>query len=80
MIKTHSLPLSNLIVVQLAAISSNFFIKRVTMESVDKAHRLVHQRAPSPEERSELLSYASKHGLAAACRLLFNSNEFLFLK
>ena len=52
----------------------------VTAESVDKAFRLVHQRVPSPEERSELLSYASKHGLAAACRLLFNSNEFLFLK
>ena len=33
----------------------------------------------SEDERKELAGYAAKHGLANLCRVLFNSNEFLFV-
>jgi hypothetical protein len=36
-------------------------------------------RPPTTSERDALAGYAQQHGLANACRLLFNSNEFLFL-
>ena len=36
-------------------------------------------RAPTSEEASDLVAYAGKHGLANACRLLFNLNEFSFV-
>ena len=35
-------------------------------------------RPPTPAERAALAGYAEKHGLPNLCRLLFNSNEFLF--
>ena len=51
-----------------------------TMETITNAYRLVYQRMPTSSEQTELLNYASAHGLAAMCRLLFNSNEFLFVE
>jgi len=36
-------------------------------------------RPASEPERRELDQHARRHGLASACRLLFNSNEFLFV-
>ena len=36
-------------------------------------------RPPTPKETSDLVAYAAKHGLANACRLLFNLNEFSFV-
>ena len=36
-------------------------------------------RSPSAAEARRLADYAAKHGLANACRLLFNCNEFLFV-
>jgi len=36
-------------------------------------------RAPTPEERSDLVAHSKKHGLASTCRLLFNLNEFSFV-
>jgi hypothetical protein len=36
-------------------------------------------RPPRGGERDALTTYARKHGLANACRLLFNTNEFLFI-
>jgi len=36
-------------------------------------------RPPTPEETYDLVAYAAKHGLANACRLLFNLNEFSFV-
>jgi hypothetical protein len=36
-------------------------------------------RPPTADERKELAAYADKHGLANLCRVLFNSNEFLFV-
>ena len=31
------------------------------------------------DERDALTAYATKHGLANACRLLWNTNEFVFI-
>ena len=46
---------------------------------VERACQLIFLRAPSEQERALLSGYAKKHGLAAVCRILFNSNEFLFV-
>jgi len=36
-------------------------------------------RPPGKDEARELTDYAQKHGLANLCRLLFNSNEFMYV-
>ncbi len=36
-------------------------------------------RPPDDDDRPTFLAFAEKHGLAAMCRVLFNSNEFLFI-
>ena len=46
---------------------------------VEAAYRLALGRPPSAAERDALAAYARKHGLADACRLLFNTNEFVFI-
>jgi len=43
------------------------------------AVRLVYQREPTEEELVAFAAFSEKHGLAAMCRLLLNSNEFLFV-
>ncbi len=43
------------------------------------AFRLTLARDPNSTELAELSAYAAKHGLAQACRLLFNTNEFVFV-
>jgi hypothetical protein len=48
-------------------------------ERIRVALRLALQRGPTAEERTDFTGYAAKHGLAAMCRVLLNSNEFLFL-
>ena len=45
---------------------------------IRRAVELVYQRPPRDDERKELEAYAARHGLANLCRLLFNTNEFLF--
>ena len=40
---------------------------------------LALSRPPFPNEALLLCAYARKHGLANACRLLFNSSEFVFI-
>jgi mono/diheme cytochrome c family protein len=47
---------------------------------IDRAYRLLLGRPPSEEEAALLAEYAERHSLAAACRVLVNSNEFLFVK
>jgi hypothetical protein len=34
---------------------------------------------PTAEEKTALNAYAAKHGLANACRLIVNMNEFAFI-
>jgi hypothetical protein len=48
-------------------------------EQVDLAVRLVLSRPASETERHAFGAYVAQHGLANACRLLFNSNEFVFV-
>jgi mono/diheme cytochrome c family protein len=46
---------------------------------IEVAFVLALGRPPRPEERDSLASYADRYGLAQACRLLFNINEFMFV-
>jgi len=46
---------------------------------VDAAFRLAFSRDPDPEERAALVSYINSQGAAAACRMIFNLNEFMFV-
>ncbi|MDA1054440.1 MAG: PSD1 and planctomycete cytochrome C domain-containing protein [Planctomycetota bacterium] len=48
-------------------------------EQVAQACRLIYLREPGEEEYPLLVAYTQQHGLAATCRVLFNSNEFLFV-
>jgi hypothetical protein len=43
-------------------------------------YELTLGRTPTAAERDRLVKYAADHGLANACRLLFNCNEFLFVE
>jgi hypothetical protein len=47
-------------------------------KQIEFACRLVWGRAPSADEAKLFVTYADKHGLANLCRVLFNTNEFLF--
>lgn len=46
---------------------------------VSQTYRRIILREPDEDERLMLVAYAKQHGLAAMCRVLFNSNEFLFV-
>ena len=46
---------------------------------IERACRLALGRPPAAEEREILAGYAREHGLANACRLVFNLNEFIFI-
>jgi len=64
---------------------SDFVAKRLAAQTqsvvkqIDLAYSLVLSRGPSPAERSALVLYAARHGLANACRMLLNTNEFIFV-
>ncbi len=44
-----------------------------------EAYRVALNRAPNEEELAALAPYAEKNGMAAACRVILNSNEFMFV-
>jgi hypothetical protein len=46
---------------------------------IEAAYRLALSRSPSVAEQERFSAYATKHGLANACRILFNSTEFMFV-
>lgn len=48
-------------------------------DQIRAAVRLCWLRDPAPAEAADFLALAEKHGLPAVCRLLLNSNEFLFV-
>jgi hypothetical protein len=64
---------------------AEYFARRVergsdTVEGqVEAAYRLALGRPPRADERAALAGYARKHGMANACRVLFNANEFVFI-
>ena len=43
------------------------------------AYRTLFQRSPSPNEREVIREVIQRLGLPQACRLLMNSNEFVFV-
>ena len=53
--------------------------KQNLSDQVSRAVQLVWQREPSDSEQQRFESYARKHGVKALCRVLLNSNEFLFV-
>jgi hypothetical protein len=46
---------------------------------ITAAYQLALGRAPTSSETEASAAYASKHGLANLCRLILNSNEFMFV-
>ncbi len=46
---------------------------------IEAAYRLALGRRPTADESAAMLKYAERHGLANACRVLFNTNEFVFM-
>ncbi|NOZ39991.1 MAG: DUF1553 domain-containing protein [Planctomycetes bacterium] len=50
-----------------------------TADQIARATRLAFGREPTPQETQILTDIANKHGLPNACRLIFNTNEFLFI-
>ena len=46
---------------------------------IQQAYWLAVARAPTQQELALLVAYTQKHGLENFCRLLFNSNEFMFV-
>jgi hypothetical protein len=46
---------------------------------IEAAYRLALARPPTVAERQRLVTYAQQHGLANACRVIFNSTEFVFV-
>ncbi len=51
--------------------------KQVT--TTTEAVRRILLREPTRDEARQFSAYAEKHGPAALCRVLINSNEFLFV-
>jgi hypothetical protein len=47
---------------------------------IEAMYQLALGRSPSEHEAAALVSYATKYGLANACRLILNSNEFMFVQ
>jgi hypothetical protein len=64
---------------------AEFFAERLKRQAgtpeaqVDTAYRSALSRPPTVKERTAIASYVRKHGLESACRLLFNTNEFVFV-
>jgi hypothetical protein len=50
-----------------------------TPAQVAEAYRLALGRPATEKESAALAAYAKKYGMANACRLLLNSNEFMFV-
>ena len=65
---------------------SEWLAQRVESEEIEleaqvhRAVRLVWLRPPSASEQISFTNYAREHGLPAFCRVLLNSNEFLFIE
>lgn len=49
------------------------------VRQLETAYRLALGRRPSAQESELLVDYAQRFGMANACRLIFNSNEFVFI-
>lgn len=65
--------------------ASRWFAERLERQHSDvesqvrQAVREAWLRTPTPDEQNAFTHYVKQHGLAAFCRVLLNSNEFLFV-
>ena len=50
-----------------------------TEDQVVRAYELAFARSPDSEELQLTIPLAEAHGLAALCRVLLNTNEFLYV-
>ena len=53
--------------------------EKTTDAQIVKAFDLALNRAPTETERTRLADFVRTHGLASACRVIFNMNEFAFV-
>jgi Protein of unknown function (DUF1553) len=64
---------------------SEHIVARIAKDAIEPAaqttaaFRLLLHRTPTPDEASPFISYLRRHGLANACHMLVNSNEFVFV-
>src|SRR5262249_15823621 len=84
---------TTLTAIQALALLNNPFMVRMSQHFADRvmgiggdvadrvafAFRLALGREPTGAETEGFVTYIGKHGLENACRLIFNSNEFLFV-
>lgn len=52
----------------------------VPAEQVSALYLRMLLREPEPQELAEATAFVERHGLQSLCRVLFNSNEFLFIR
>ncbi len=48
-------------------------------KQIEAVYQLVLERAPTRSELKALKKYAAEHGMANTCRIILNSNEFIFV-
>ncbi|MCF6287093.1 MAG: DUF1553 domain-containing protein, partial [Candidatus Hydrogenedentes bacterium] len=64
---------------------AGYFAERVegmansTPKQISAGYQLALNRKPTQKELTALLPYANEYGMAATCRLILNSNEFIFV-
>jgi hypothetical protein len=66
---------------------ANHFAQRLTEDAGDgpaaqvrRAYALLYSREPADDELEACVALIEEHGLEALCRVLFNTNEFLFVE
>ena len=66
---------------------SDFFANRLSDEVEENfqaqltlAHELTLGRTPDPKELALAKAFVKEHGMAAYCRVLFNTNSFLYVR
>ena len=70
---------------QLMLAMAGHFAQRIEKEGgateaeIERAYLLALGRKPRTEERAALAAYAKQYGMANACRVIFNLNEFVFV-
>jgi hypothetical protein len=46
---------------------------------IERGYHLAYARQPEAAEVEQAQAFVAEHGLAAFCRVIFNSNEFLYV-
>jgi hypothetical protein len=53
--------------------------EKLLPEQIKRAYALAYGREPSTEELGWTAAFVKQHALPALCRVIFNSNEFLYV-